>query len=76
MHSIAYIYAEDALRLANERLDGFRSDADSSRLAAAQPSRSRFVGIRTALASLRSALTAVEPAGPSLPSLNDYPYRT
>ena len=80
MHSIPAYYADQALRLANERLEGFRAESETLRLAAkSRPSKrstTRFAALRAAVASVRSAVTVVETDVRSVtPALNDYPYR-
>jgi hypothetical protein len=80
MQPIPAYYADGALRLANERLDGFRAESEMLRLAAkarsSRPSTSAFSALRAAVASLRSAMTVVEAdSRPVTPTLNDYPYR-
>ena len=80
MHSIPAYYADEALRLANERLDGFRAESEMLRLATrSRPSKrstTPFAALRAAAASLRSAVTIVDSdALPVTPALNEYPYR-
>jgi hypothetical protein len=76
MNAIAALYADQALRLADERANGFRREADHDRLAAiGRSNRGRFAGLRAAIASFRNTVTAVDPVGPALPTLIDYPYR-
>jgi hypothetical protein len=77
MHPIPTLPPDLALLVANERLEGYRTEANNFRLAAAARStRERFDGIRAALASARSALTVVDDTvRPGLPKLVDYPYR-
>ena len=63
---------DQSLRLANERINERRAEADAERLArkARRPGR-----LATALASIRTALTM--PADrPVVPLLSDYPYRS
>jgi hypothetical protein len=77
MNSTAIYFADQALRLANERAAAYRREAAQDRLAAAATrGRPRFRSISAALASLRATFASVDPeARPGLPSLNDYPYR-
>ena len=78
MNVIGSFHADAALRLANERLDDYRTEARHNRFAAAAPKReSRLAGFRGALESFRSALTSVETdRSLGLPKLDDYPYRS
>jgi hypothetical protein len=76
MTVIATYFAEQALRLANERTDAYRREAEIDRLVAAAPRRSRFSAIPEALASIRATLSSVDSDGaPILPKLKDYPTR-
>jgi hypothetical protein len=76
MTVIATYFAEQALRLANERTDAYRREAEFDRLVAAAPRRSRFSAMSAALASIRATLSSVDPdGGPVLPKLSDYPTR-
>ncbi len=77
MSVIAAYMAEQALRLANERADGFRREAELNRMAGSARRRgARFGAIAAALASLRSTFSSVDVEVPaSLPTLMDYPYR-
>ena len=78
MNVIGSFHADAALRLANERLDDYRTESRHNRLAAAGPKRgSRLAGFRSSLASFRSALTSVDTdRSLGLPKLDDYPYRS
>jgi hypothetical protein len=79
MHSIPAYHADQALRLANERLDGFRAESEMLRLAAksrASKPSTPFAGLRAAVGSLRSAMTGVDvDSRPVTPTLSDYPFR-
>jgi hypothetical protein len=68
-------YANEALRLAHERQDGFLRERAIDRLVASQPKQSRFAGIAAAVSSARASLSAVD-TDFSLPTLTDYPYRS
>jgi hypothetical protein len=74
MNAYAMFLSSEALRLANERLDGFRQEQAIHRLTAGAPKRSRFSAIASAVSSLRAAISAVD-TDQSLPTLSDYPYR-
>lgn len=76
MNAIAAFYADQALRLANERIDGYRDDARRDRLAASGRSDGgRFAGLRAGIAAFRRQVSSVEAVGPALPTLMDYPFR-
>jgi hypothetical protein len=75
MNGYELIVANEALRLANERQDGFRRERAIDRLVASQPKRSRFAGFAAAVSSARETLSAVD-TDFSLPVLNEYPYRS
>jgi hypothetical protein len=74
MHSLAMIQAEYALRLANERAEEYRRQAELER----QWNRPRRSGLQ-AIAAAISGLTRRVAAGPAdqavTPTLSDYPYR-
>jgi hypothetical protein len=74
MNALAMFAADEALRLANQRLDGYRQESANDRLAAGAPLRNPFRAIVSAVSSLRAALSAVD-TDDSLPNLIDYPYR-
>jgi len=75
MFPMAAIHADEALRLANERLDGLRSESRQNRSATAAPWRAQHLGrVHGLLASIRQALGDVDATAPA-PRLNDYPYR-
>ena len=74
MNAFAMFAADEALRLANERQDGFRQERANDRLAAGTPKPGLFSGIASAASSLRAALSAVD-TDSSLPALSNYPYR-
>jgi hypothetical protein len=74
MNAYAMIVASEALRLADERLDGYRQETARHRLAARAAKPSRIASIVSAVSSLRAALSAVETDN-STPSLINYPYR-
>jgi hypothetical protein len=73
MHNFALIYAEEAIRLANEDVRAHRRAARER----ASNRRSRWAGLRAiahAISDLPSRLTiSVEQT--VTPSLSDYPYR-
>jgi hypothetical protein len=76
MNAIAMLTAEQALRLANERAEEFRREAQHNRIVAARPRRSILGSLAAAVTSLRASLTAIDPdLGPGLPTLKDYPSR-
>ena len=77
MSVLSPYFADQALRLANERADGFRREAEMNRQAAsARRPGPRFPAISAVLASVRGFVDAAQPeAGSKLPSLIDYPYR-
>jgi len=68
-------YANEALRLAHERQDGFLRERAIERIVASQPKRSRFAGIAAAVSAARTTLSAVD-TDFSLPVLKEYPYRS
>jgi hypothetical protein len=74
MNAFAMFAADEALRLANERQDGFRRERAIDRLAARAQQRGLFGGIASAVSSVRAALSAVD-TDSSLPALVNYPYR-
>ena len=67
MQSLALIYADQAIRLANER------SIEHRRAALARRAASRH-GIAAAISDLARRLTIVEES-PVTPTLSDYPYR-
>jgi hypothetical protein len=75
MNGYELTVANEALRLANERQDGFRRERAIDRIVASQPKRSRFAGIAAAVSSVRASLSAVD-TDLSLPTLKEYPYRS
>jgi hypothetical protein len=75
MNAYAMFAANEALRLANERLEGFRLEQANHRRAAAAPKRSAFAAIASAVSSFRAAASAVD-TDHSIPALTDYPYRS
>lgn len=75
MNAFAMFAADEALRLANERVEGYRQEQADRRLAARASNRSLVASISGAVSSFRSALSATE-ADRALPALNNYPYRS
>ncbi|HEV8489729.1 MAG TPA: hypothetical protein VGQ58_08090 [Candidatus Limnocylindrales bacterium] len=75
MNGYGMIAADQALRLADERLDGYRRERAIDRIAAGQPKQNRFAGIAAAVSSARAAFSAVD-TDFSLPILRDDPYRS
>jgi hypothetical protein len=75
MNGYELTVANEALRLANERQDGFRRERAIDRIVASQPKRSRFAGIAAVVSSARVSLSAVD-TDFSLPTLKEYPYRS
>lgn len=75
MNAYAMFSANEALRLANERLEGFRMEQANDRFAARAPKRSSFGAIASAVSSFRAAASAVD-ADHSIPTLSNYPYRS
>jgi hypothetical protein len=75
MNAYAMFAADEALRLANERLEGFRRERAIDRLAARAPKRSSFGAIASAVSSFRAAVSAVD-TDHSIPTLSNYPYRS
>jgi hypothetical protein len=75
VNAYAMFAATEALRLANERLEGFRLEQANDRLPARSPKRSSFRAIASAVSSFRAALPAVD-TDHSIPALSDYPYRS
>ena len=74
MNAYAMFAANEALRLANERIEGFRLERANDRYAAA-PKRNPFAAIASAVSSFRAAASAVDTDHP-LPALSNYPYRS
>lgn len=75
MNAFAMFAADEALRLANERIEGYRQEQVNRRVAAGGPKRSRFAAIGGAVSSLRETLSAVD-TDTTLPALSNYPYRS
>lgn len=75
MNAFAMFAADEALRLANERIEGYRQEQASRRLAVGGPKRSRFAAIGGAVSSFRTAISTVE-TDQALPALSNYPYRS
>ena len=75
MNAFAMFAADEALRLASERVEGYRQEQADWRLAARASKRSRFASISGAVSSFRSALSATE-TDQALPALSNYPYRS
>jgi hypothetical protein len=74
MNAFAMFAADEALRVANQRIDGYLQEQSNRRLVAGAPKRSRFAAVATAASSLRAALSAVD-VDRTIPTLTDYPYR-
>jgi hypothetical protein len=75
MNPMAGVTAEQALGLANERLEAMRAGSRLARLQPARPSRVPAGSpLRRFAASIRRALGEVETPLPA-PRLADYPYR-
>jgi hypothetical protein len=75
MYGLAFIQADIALRLANERAAELRQQAANERLAERGP---RFRWLREivgAVSSLPNALTVIDDDRLVTPHLSDYPYR-
>ena len=76
MNAYAFLAADEALRVANQRIAELQREARDERLAqASRPRRSIATTIRTALSTMRDAIPSFDPAPPALPRLADYPYR-
>jgi hypothetical protein len=75
MNAYAMFAANEALNLANERLEGFRLEQANERRAATAPKRSPFAAIASAVSSFRAAVSTVE-TDHSIPALSNYPYRS
>jgi hypothetical protein len=75
MNAFAMFAADEALRLASERVEGYRQEQAAWRLAARASKGSRFASISGAVSSFRSALSSAK-ADQALPALNNYPYRS
>ena len=74
MNAIGALYADHALRLANERMTRDQRESAVSRIPAmAHGRRGRPNGLRR-LALQARAVLVVDP-GPRLPTLSDYPHR-
>jgi hypothetical protein len=73
MNAIAALYADQALRLANERQAELHSEAALFRRLASN-SQPSFQGLRSIGARIKAVFSVVEPR-PTLPALSDYPYR-
>ncbi len=74
MNAIGALYADHALRLANERMVRDQRESAASRIPAVAGARpERVSGLRRLILQARAAL-AVD-ADPRLPVLRDYPYR-
>lgn len=74
MNAIGALYADHALRLANERMTRDQRESAVSRMPAmANGHRGRFAGLRRLVLQARAALV-VDP-NPRLPTLSDYPHR-
>jgi hypothetical protein len=77
MTAFAMYAADEALRVANQRLAELRRESENQRLVAGRrrPHRLLLDTVRAALSSLRSGLKAVDGAPLATPRLADYPYR-
>ena len=77
MTAFAMVAADEALRVANARIAELQLEAANQRLAAVHRPRRTLAGaVRSALSSLRTAVVSIDAAGPVLPRLADYPYRS
>jgi hypothetical protein len=77
MNAYAMFAADEALRVANQRLAELRRETRNQRLAAATSPRSSFAeAVGSALGSVRSALAPIDNHAPATPALADYPYRS
>ena len=77
MNAYALISADDALRLANERMQELRNESGIERMRPAmRPARSLFGRIAAAVSSLRTTLTTIDADFTTLPTLSNYPYRS
>jgi hypothetical protein len=77
MTAFAMYAADEALRVANERLAELRRESENQRLVTGRrrPHRMFLGTVRAALSSLRPRLEAVDGAALATPRLADYPYR-
>ena len=76
MNPYAMLAADEALRVANQRIADLQLEARNERLARASRSRRPIAGaVRTTLSTLRGALASFDAAPPALPRLADYPHR-
>jgi hypothetical protein len=76
MNAYALLAADEALRVANQRIAELHREARNERLArASRPRRSVRVAIRTVLSTIRRAIPSLDAAPPALPRLANYPYR-
>ncbi len=74
----AYALTTDhALRLANARLQELRNESAIERMRSAnRPGRGLFGRIAAAVSSMRTTITTIDADFTTVPSLNNYPYRS
>jgi hypothetical protein len=76
MNAYAMVAADEALRVANQRLADLRLEARNQRLIAATAPRSSFAGtVVSTFASIRGVFVTSGDPAPAVPKLRDYPYR-
>jgi hypothetical protein len=75
MNAYAMLAADEALRVANQRIADLRREAQNERLASASRPRRRIAhAVRGGLSALRGGFDAVDTTI-AVPRLADYPYR-
>lgn len=78
MNAYGMVLGQDALRVANEKMQQLHREADIERMASASRDHRGLIGrIAAAVASVKAALAVVDgDLKPQLPTITDYPYRS
>ena len=77
MNAYAMFAADEALRVANQRLAELRQESRNSRLGIAdRPRRSARKAVALLISSISGAIAAADEMKPAVPRLADYPYRS
>jgi len=75
MNALGMLSANDALRLANQRMQELQREAAAQRMHSTSRRPGMFGRIATAVSSMRASLTTIDTDFTTLPSLSEYPYR-
>ena len=76
MNGFAIFGADEALRMANDRMRELRRESDVRRLIGRNHGAGLRARIAAAVSSFEAAFTSVDRDFTTLPSLSEYPYRS